>query len=72
MRCYLEPEQQRKLLYYETGFEQLHPIPPVHDWMKERGWEYYKDWDCVKVYNDVYYMEFKDDKMAAMFWLRWL
>ena len=72
MRCYLEPEQQRKLLYDETGFEQLHPIPPVHDWMKERGWEYYKDWDCVKVYNDVYYMEFKDDKMAAMFWLRWL
>ena len=72
MRCYLEPEQQRKLLYYETGFEQLHPIPPVHDWMEEHGWEYHKDWDCVKVFNDVYYMEFEDDKMAAMFWLRWL
>ena len=72
MRFYLDKHQQLELLYYETGFEQLHPIPPIHDWMKERGWEYYKDWDCVKVYNDVYYMEFKDDKMAAMFWLRWL
>jgi len=71
MRFYLDKHQQLELLYYETGFEQLHPIPPIHDWMKERGWEYYKDWNCIKVFKDVYYMEFKDDKMAVMFLLRW-
>jgi hypothetical protein len=71
MRFYLDKHQQLELLYYETGFEQLHPIPPIHDWMKERGWEYYKDWNCIKVFKDVYYMEFKDDKMAVMFILRW-
>jgi hypothetical protein len=44
MRFYLDKHQQLELLYYETGFEQLHPIPPIYDWMEERGWEYYKDW----------------------------
>ena len=71
MRFFLDKDQQKKLLYYETGFEQLHPIPEVHDWMKERGLEYYKDWGCVKVFNDVYYLEFKDEKTATIFWLRW-
>jgi|APGre2960657373_1045057.scaffolds.fasta_scaffold01272_3 hypothetical protein len=75
MRFFLDKHQQLELLYYETGFEQLQPIPPIHAWMEERGWEYYKDWTCVKAFNDdlccVYYLEFKDDKMAVMFWLRW-
>ena len=71
MRFYLDKHQQLELLYYETGFEQLHPIPPIYDWMEERGWEYYKDWNCIKVSKDVYYMEFKDDQMAVMFLLRW-
>lgn len=71
MKIWLNYKQQRDLLYYETGFEQLHPIPSVHEWMEERGWEYYKDWNCVKVFNDVYYMEFKDNKVATWFALRW-
>jgi len=71
LRFFLDKHQQKKLLYYETGFEQLQPIPKVHEWMTQRGWEYCKDWYCVKVFNDVYYLEFRDDKVATMFWLMW-
>ena len=76
--CYLSPEQQAKLLYYETGFEQLHPIPPVHDWMMQQGWDYYQDWNCHKIHDyntdrtQGYVLEFKDEIMAELFWLRWL
>ena len=71
VRFFLDKQQMKTLLYYETGFEQLHPIPPVHEWMSEHNWEYYDDWNCVKVFNDVYYMEFRDDEMAVLFWLKW-
>jgi hypothetical protein len=71
VRFFLDKQQMKTLLYYETGFEQLHPVPPVHDWMMQQGWEYYDDWNCVKVFNNVYYMEFRDDEMAVLFWLKW-
>jgi len=35
MRFFLDKHQQLELLYYETGFEQLQPIPPIHAWMEE-------------------------------------
>jgi len=37
------------VLYYETGFEQLHPILPIHEWMEDRGHTYQKDWNCVTI-----------------------
>lgn len=72
MKVYLDAEQQARLLYYESGFEQLHPILIIHKWMEERGWEYYQDYRCVMQSRDVYFMEFSDDKIAEMFMLKWL
>ena len=72
----LTDQQIKNLLYYETGFEQLHPIPPVHDWMKQRGWEYYTDYRCVRLECELegskYDLEFRDDQMMNMFILKWL
>ena len=45
----LTQKQIGELLYYETGFEQLHPNIDIIHWMSERGWEYHIDWHCVKV-----------------------
>jgi hypothetical protein len=71
MRILLDHEQRAKWLYYETGFEQLHPVPEIHAWMEKQSYEYYKDWNCVKVFNDVYYLEFRDKETATMFLLKW-
>jgi hypothetical protein len=35
-------------LYYETGFEQLHPNREIIDWFAEQGLKYNRDWFCVK------------------------
>jgi len=72
----LTNKQIEELLYYETGFEQLHPIPPIHNWMEEHGWEYHKDWDCKRLVwetqGSMYGLEFRDDEIMGMFILRWL
>lgn len=36
------------LLYYETGFEQLHPWPEIVEWMTTQGYSYGRDWHCHK------------------------
>jgi hypothetical protein len=41
-------ERQHDLLYYETGFEQMHPRPEIHQWMAELGYTYGSDWHCHK------------------------
>jgi hypothetical protein len=70
----LTPDQTADWLYYETGFEQLHPDPAIIYWMEEQGWDYRHDWDCGsdrKNYPTVYYFTFKDEAMASAFLLRW-
>jgi hypothetical protein len=37
------------VLYYETGFEQLHPLPNIIDWMEERSYNYDDDWKVIRV-----------------------
>ena len=60
----------RNWLYYETGFEQLHPITAIHEWMDEQGLEYDKDWNVVRRGKD-YYIQFPDDETKLLFLLRW-
>jgi len=71
IRVVLDDRLIKKLLYYETGFEQLHPVPEVHAWMESHGWEYYKDWNCTKLDHYEYGLEFRDKEMMTMFLLRW-
>jgi len=76
----LSNQQVENLLYYETGFEQMHPHLGAIEWMEEYGWKYRDDWNCVKVAPDgqirnarIYYkLTFADDEMASMFLLKWL
>jgi hypothetical protein len=66
-------DEAHDILYYETGFEQLHPIPPVHDWMTERGYKYPNTWNCVTVTpKKEWAIIFSDQKICEMFMLRWL
>jgi hypothetical protein len=61
------------VLYYETGFEQLHPIPAIHTWMEERGHHYQDTWSCVTVTpRKEWAILFVDQKICEMFMLRWL
>jgi hypothetical protein len=67
--------QRDQVLYYETGFEQLHPIPPIHDWMTQLGHEYYRDWRCKRQLSndhDQYVIEFPNSHVMNMFMLKWL
>jgi hypothetical protein len=78
--------RENDLLYYETGFEQMHP------WMEELGYTYGKDWHCyrrVEVVEDTgsgspaviqasgrtvetgYCLEFPTEELLALFLLRW-
>jgi hypothetical protein len=73
----LTKSQIQQLLYYETGFEQLHPDPAIIDWMEQQGWRYHNDWNCVRVDNtweerNYYKLVFADDEMASVFLLKWL
>lgn len=67
--------QKQEWLYYETGFEQLHPIPPIHDWMEQRGHKYQEDWFCVNDRTNgnkkLYWIEFPNEELATMFMVRW-
>jgi hypothetical protein len=61
------------VLYYETGFEQLHPILPIHEWMEDRGHTYQKDWNCVTLTPKTEWaIIFQDEVTCELFMLRWL
>lgn len=75
----LTQEQINQILYYETGFEQLHPHIEIVEWMAERGWRYHHDWRCNRVIVRLssgarldYELTFNSKEMAQMFVLRWL
>jgi hypothetical protein len=66
-----------EILYYETGFEQLHPDPAIIDWMKERQYNYHKDWRVVRVDSDLHKKSewaicFPNKEILELFVLRWL
>ena len=58
-------------LYYETGFEQLHPHPYIIDWMREQGYEYGVDWDVLKIHGRNYYIEFLNPEIVSLFVVKW-
>lgn len=67
-----------KVLYYETGFEQLHPKPEVWDWMNDQGYTYKIDWR-VGVAPAIdhgelpyYWFEFPNNEIMSLFALRWM
>jgi hypothetical protein len=70
--------QVRELLYYETGFTQLHPNPEIYDWMVEQGYTYNVDWHVDHTpsidYSEMpyYTIVFNDEKIMTAFVLRWL
>ncbi len=70
----LKAEQIEKWLYYETGFEQLHPRPPILKWMAEQGYKYNQDWRCTRMVTPtglIYGLTFPSEEVKIMFMLRW-
>ena len=70
-----------RVLYYETGFEQLHPYIEIHNWMSDRGLEYEKNWKVVRFGGETikfrtiqsdWAVLFDDEQIAHMFMLKWL
>lgn len=73
----LTNSQCDEVLYYETGFEQLHPQLHIHDWMEEQGCRYREDWTVTRVdhtfdQRSYWKLSFRDPKMAELFVLKWL
>lgn len=73
----LTDDDVHRVLYYETGFEQLHPLPEIHKWMEERNYEYYVNWKVLREYEDrgkvsAWIIAFDDENIAQMFMLKWL
>jgi hypothetical protein len=65
------------LLYYETGFEQLHPLPEVHEWMEQRDHDYGLTWKVVRVdpnrgNRSDWAFCFNNSEIRDLFTLRWL
>ena len=60
-----------KWLYYETGFEQLHPIPDIIRWMEEQGYVYGRDWKVDTFTGKSYWITFPYKEIAALFVARW-
>lgn len=65
------------ILYYETGFEQLHPQLHIHQWMEERDQTYHETWKVVRVNQDPALISewavcFQTAEMRDMFALKWL
>jgi hypothetical protein len=54
-----------KWLYYETGFEQLHPIPDI-------VYVYNLHWKVNSFTGKDYWIDFPNDEIAALFVARWL
>ena len=78
----LSTEQSHEWLYYETGFEQLHPIPDIVYYMEAQGYVYEVDWWCkqehvylgapVRIARDQYRFIFNTAEIAAKFLLRFV
>jgi hypothetical protein len=67
----LSPKRAVGVLYYETGFEQLHPFPNIIDWMEKRNYNYNTDWRVVKV-DPEWALCFAEKQVCELFALRWL
>ncbi len=77
MKLELSNTQRDQVLYYESGFEQLHPNLDIIDWMKDRGYLYHHDWRCYKQNHSFdkrscYVLEFPDKEIYSLFILKWL
>lgn len=48
----LKGDKVWEILYYETGFEQLHPFPSTIDWMTTQGCKYHEHWKVVRAEDD--------------------
>lgn len=68
----LEWKTQDDILYYETGFEQLHPLPEIVNWMQQQGYSYQLDWQCRRVTAGVYELAFPNEEIKTLFVLKWL
>jgi hypothetical protein len=60
-----------KWLYYETGFEQLHPKPDIVYWMSEQGYIYNLHWKLHTATGKGYWIDFPNDEIAALFLMKW-
>ena len=60
-----------KWLYYETGFEQLHPNPDIVYWMAEQGYAYNLHWKVYAFTPRNYRFVFPNDEIAALFLIKW-
>ena len=71
----LTADQIEKWLYYETGFEQLHPHPGIVQWMGEQGYKYNQDWKCTRMVTPSgrvnHSLLFPSEEVKTMFMLRW-
>lgn len=73
----LSPELAVKILYYETGFEQPHPLPEIHNWMIQQGFKYQEDWRMVRVDENPtnrsdWAICFNNKNILQLFVLKWL
>jgi hypothetical protein len=73
----LDKESIGDLLYYETGFEQLHPMPEIHIWMEQRNHDYGITWKVVRVDPNRANLSdwafcFNTTEIRDMFAMRWL
>jgi hypothetical protein len=73
----LDGEDVFNVLYYETGFEQLHPQLHIHTWMEERNQQYQDHWKVVRVDEDrsrvsEWAVCFQTSEMRDMFALKWI
>ena len=69
----LSSPEVHDVLYYETGFEQLHPLPSIIDWMEERDYSYQSDWKVVSVSpRREWGICFKQEPACQLFLLKWL
>ena len=73
----LDKEKVGDLLYYETGFEQLHPNFEIHKWMEERDHQYGITWKVVRVDPDRanhsdWAFCFNSEEIRNLFAMRWL
>jgi hypothetical protein len=69
----LTAPEAHTVLYYETGFEQLHPTPDIIHWMEEQGYLYQKDWSVATVsVRHEWAICLPNEKIAELFMMKWL
>jgi hypothetical protein len=67
----LNRDMMFSVLYYETGFEQMHAAPWVVDWMQDQGWHYGRDWGVIKKNHNEHEIWFNSDRAQTLFMMRW-